>query len=70
MTEIAEMTFAELLTWSKEQGMTEDELNERAINSCRQYCKIYGRCANVSQKDWCDNACVSAIFSWKKEKGL
>lgn len=64
----AGMTFAEILEWSREQGMTKEELDERAIEACRQNCEIFGRCANVSQKDWCDNACVSAINSWKEER--
>ncbi|KKL11358.1 hypothetical protein LCGC14_2546640, partial [marine sediment metagenome] len=63
MTEMAfaEMSFEEILDWSRDQGMTSDELDERAIIACLQNCKIYGKCANVQQKDWCDNACVSAI---------
>ncbi len=65
-----EMTFPEILEWSRKQGMTEEELDERAIKACRQYCEIFGRCANVKQKDWCDNASVSAINSWKEEKGI
>lgn len=64
----AEMTFAEILEWSREQGMTEEELDERAVKACSQYCKIFGRCVNVQRKDWCDNACVSAINSWKEER--
>ena len=69
MAEIAEMTFAELLTWSKEQGMTEDELNERAIKICFK-CGDYDRCANLRERDWCYVACGGAINSWKEEKGL
>lgn len=64
----AEMTFPEILEWSRDQGMTKEELDERAIEACRQNCKIFDKCANVRQKDWCDNACVSAIYSWKEEK--
>ncbi len=67
-TSFADMAFPEILTWSREQGMSEDELDERAIKACSQNCEIYGRCANVKQKDWCDNACVSAIYSWMKER--
>ena len=64
----AEMTFPEILEWSREQDMSKEELDERAVKACRQYCKIFGRCANVAAKDWCDNACVSAITSWKEEQ--
>lgn len=72
------MSFSDILAWSKEQGMTDDELNEGASQVCLGIqggvrdstleCPTLRRCANYTAKDWCDIACVSAISSWADEK--
>ncbi len=66
---MTEMTFADMLKWSREQGMTTRELDEGAITACLR-CENYYRCGNLLAKDWCDVACFYAINSWKEVKGL
>ena len=64
-------SFAELIQWSKDNEMPDGAMNAGAIQVCVSGCKTYGRCGNLTAKDWCEIAAATAILNWaEEEKGV